>query len=90
MTPPNIRDYHGWYGAHFRDQAEGAMPNGTRVEKIGFEEGDQHQPGTKAVVLGSWAVPDQGYAYFVEWEPNPRVAVLVRGHRIRRIDETPA
>jgi hypothetical protein len=77
-----IQLYEGWGGMHTREQAAGAIPNGTRVRKDVSEDGDSHPVGTRATVLGSLYEPDLGYGYFVEWEPTPRVAVFVAGFKI--------
>jgi hypothetical protein len=78
-----IRLHDGWTGVHTRDEAAGAIPNGTRVYKDVFEDGDTHPTGARATVLGSLYAPGPGYAYFVEWDDTPRVAVLVAGMKIR-------
>ena len=65
-------------------QAEGAIPNGTSVEKTNAEEGDLHPNGSKGKVTGSIAV-DQSmidesmperlksvkFGYFVKWDESP-------------------
>jgi hypothetical protein len=79
----------GWNGAFMRKQAEGAIPNGTRIVKINAEAEDAHQNGTPGVVLGSMMHPEimnGAYFYFVEWAPKPRTAVGVMGMKIRVAD----
>jgi hypothetical protein len=80
---PVIRRYEGWGGLHTREQAAGAIPNATRVYKDVAEVGDSHPVGSRATVLGSLYLSGLGYGYFVEWDAQPRVAVLVAGRKIR-------
>ncbi|MFQ5874778.1 MAG: hypothetical protein ACE5JL_13425 [Dehalococcoidia bacterium] len=72
------------------DQAPGAIPNGTRVEKINSEPGDGHPDGTTGRVIGSVAVEDPRlparYVYFVEWVDLPAVPVAVGDNRIREVE----
>lgn len=80
-------------GAHTTEQAEGAIPNGSRIRKAVMEEGDTHPIGALATVVGSvgplpfrqW---DQVYGYFVEWDEMPGVAVFVHdgGGRIEKVE----
>jgi hypothetical protein len=69
-----------------RDQAEGAIPNGTRVRKINVEPRDAHPEGAEAVVVGSIGpAPWKGkmtYGYFVEWDDTPGIPVFITGTRI--------
>jgi hypothetical protein len=71
---------------HTRDEAPGAMKNGTRVRKVVSESGDAHPLGSLATVLGSLHHPTLGYAYFVEWDDRPRTATAVVGAKIDRAD----
>jgi hypothetical protein len=80
----NIREYVGWTGAYTTDQAKGAYANGTVVLKAMSELGDLVKNGARGRVLGSMHHPGMGYGYFVEWDQNPRVAVLVTEKRLRR------
>lgn len=80
-----IRVYPGWVGVHTRDEALGALPNGTRVRKTKNEPGDAHPIGSFARILGSIHVPEYGYGYFVEWEDAPRVAVMVVQAKIEKV-----
>lgn len=64
-------------------QAEGAIPNGTRVEKQNAESGDTHPNGSIGTVTASVAVPpsvmkdapdnikDVKFGYFVKWDGSP-------------------
>lgn len=88
---PGMRSEPGWIGEFSRDQATGAIENGTAVAKIKSEPEDTHQDGAMATVLGSLAVPEDlraeypcEFVYWVEWYDTPRCAVFVGGHRIRR------
>lgn len=79
----NIRSYPGWIGQHTRDEAPGALPNGSRVRKIKEDPGGDSTPiGTLGTVLGSLWEVSVGYAYFVEWDGRPRLARLVVGWKI--------
>jgi hypothetical protein len=81
-----LATYPGWFGVHTRQQEPGAIPNGARVRKIDCDRGDAHAVGTCATILGSVVHPERGFAYFVEWDPKPRVAVLVVGDKIAPIE----
>lgn len=65
----------GWIGSHTTREAPGAWGNGARVRKVSTDEGGT-APGTLGRVLGSLYCPEGGYAYFIEWEDKPRVAVM--------------
>jgi hypothetical protein len=47
MSGPLSRlvNYPGWIGQHTREEAEGALENGTRVRKIGSRPRERHQDG---------------------------------------------
>lgn len=77
-----FREYPGYIGVHSREQAPGAMPNGTRVIKVAGEPSDTHPIGARATVLGSVSTP-ANLAYFVEWDASPRHAVLVIAWKIQ-------
>lgn len=79
MTEP--RFFPGYHGLHVRDELPGAMPNGTRVRKVGSKPDDTHPDGALATVLGSWAHPEIGFGYFVEWDSHPLHAVFVASFR---------
>jgi len=74
MTVPNINNEPGWYGSFTRDQAEGALPNGTPIVKVNSEPNDATPDGTKGSILGSIAAEGLLF-YFVEWSSRPRVAI---------------
>lgn len=86
----DIREYPGYVGAHTRNEAVGAFPNGTRIRKCLAEEGDAHPVGVIGSVLGSIAVPETAeelhkispYCYFVEWDDQPKKAVFTAGKKI--------
>jgi hypothetical protein len=67
-----------------REQAPGAWPNGTRVEKTIFGKNDAHHPGDRGTVLGSIGAPQGIYGYFVEWDDTPGISVLVISTRIAK------
>lgn len=91
---PMIGYEPGWLGGFTRNQAPGAHPNGSRVVKVREEDGDSTPLGTGGTVLGSLDGSALGYrnpdgsvvrfAYFVEWEDKPRVAVGVLDWKIDR------
>lgn len=70
-----------YHGRHTRDEAAGAMLNGSRVRKVASEPRDAHQNGALATVLGSMHAPGIGFGYFVAWDDDPLFAVFVAGHR---------
>ena len=70
-------------------EAEGAIPNGTRVRKTREDpEGDITPIGTQGVVLASHRVDIDGvtYAYFVEWDTTPGVPIGCGDWKIERVD----
>jgi hypothetical protein len=76
----------GWVGAFTRQQAKGAWPNGTRVVKIAEDpSGDLSPPGSEGAVLGSVSVPERGVAYFIEWDHQPKHAVVCVGWKLNRL-----
>jgi hypothetical protein len=89
----NVREEPGWTGGFTREQADGAIPNGTRVRKCRLESGDAHPVGSLGVVLGSMATPldllpafpDDHFAYFVEWDDHPRMAVGIIASKIEAL-----
>jgi hypothetical protein len=65
------------------EQAAGAWPNGTRVEKANSCETDAHRDGALGTVRGSIAAG--GYlGYFVEWDDLSGVPVFVAAPRLRK------
>jgi hypothetical protein len=79
-----LHEHPGYAGMFTRHQMPGAIANGTRIVKTASEPGDANPDGTLGTVLGSVGHPDVGNAYFVEWDTKPRVACLVRAHRITK------
>ena len=65
-----------------KNQAEGALPNGTRIEKVNSEPGDGHPDGAVGTVIGSIGpavipgFPDR-YVYFVVWDEAPGAGLPV-------------
>ena len=83
----NIENHQGYVGAFTRDQAKGAIPNETRIQKTNSEKGDPTPDGTPGTVLGSMRAPESMgklLMYFVEWENRPRVAVGIMATKIER------
>jgi len=74
-----------------RDEAPGAIPNGTFVVKCNtnLAEKDKHPDGAPAHVLGSIGPIDymglkNVYGYFVEWLDKPNTPCFIVGTRIRK------
>jgi hypothetical protein len=84
-----IQKHAGYIGMFTRRQAEGAIANGRRVEKVVSERGDTHPLGSRATVLGSVCL-DGRIFYFLEWDASPRVAVGVVAEKIHLVDGPPA
>lgn len=79
----------GWRGAFTRDEADGALPNGTAIQKVKSEPGDFNPIGARGTVLGSLRAPSLGVAYFIEWETLPRCAVVVAAWKISAVQQEP-
>jgi hypothetical protein len=75
--------HDGYTGDFTRQQAQGAIPNGTRIVKCGTIPGDTREDGAPGTVLGSIGHGPL-MLYFVEWDSAPRTAVAVASHRIER------
>lgn len=76
--------------AFTREEARGALRNGTRVEKTEFAPTDGHQIGAKAIILGSLGPIEfegnpQLYGYFVEWDDRPGIPCFITSTRIRQV-----
>jgi hypothetical protein len=82
------------------EQAEGAFPNGTRIEKIQSDETDSHRNGAKGKVIGSMGNKStsitistkygsriSNYIYFVEWDDTPDIPVAIAGFRLKEVKE---
>lgn len=77
-------------------EAEGAIPNGTRILKVASYSGDASDVGERGTVLSSLDVPEDmkndpvtgnpiKYAYFVEWDHTPGVPVLITDFKIAEL-----
>ena len=74
-------------------EAEGAIPNGTRIVKVFAEEGDGHQVGDEGVVFSSVATPEGmkeqfpevDYMYWIVWDDMPSLPIAVSSHKIGRL-----
>lgn len=71
-------------------EAEGAIPNQTRVRKCNTKPGDSYPDGTEGTVLSSVDCSEDPnvphpFAYFISWDPQPGVPVLIGGHRIKEL-----
>lgn len=94
MKQPRIGYERGWIGAFTRDQAEGAIPNGTVIVKCASEDEDGNPNGALGVVLGSIDGMlfdremckrfDARFMYWVEWQMRPRAAVAVVDRKIKK------
>lgn len=84
----DLQEEPGWLGVFTRQQAPGAIQNGTTIVKSAMGPGDGTPIGTRGTVLGSFSMEPfmPGFFYFVEWENKPRVAVGIRG-RITPLDQ---
>lgn len=79
----NIRNHPRYKGSFTRSEApEAKFKNGARVRKMLFEHGDGHALDTLGTVLGSIHERTIGTAYFVEFDPDPNIAVLVIEEKI--------
>jgi len=65
----------GYIGHYIEGQADGAVPNGQRVVKVADEKGDAHTLGDTATVISSYAHPELGLMYFIEWDDRPKLIV---------------
>jgi len=68
-------------------QAEGAIPNGTRVEKVKSDPDDGHQDGDTATVRGSISTFENRYLYAVEFDDVPGVKIVIISSRIGVLNE---
>jgi hypothetical protein len=87
---PELQVYPGYVGLHTREQAPGAIANGTRVIKTKTEPGDGHPVGAQATVLGSIRSPPDlqhvaPYFYFVEWDADPKIVVGVISTKVAEL-----
>ena len=95
MAKAKIGLHPGYEGLFTRDQADGALPNGTRIVKANSERGDAHPDGSLGTILGSFARPPDltgreradwaeiKFCYFVEFDAAPRVAIGTLDKKIR-------
>ena len=83
-----ITEHEGYRGSFTTAQAEGAIPNGSKVIKVLSKHGDAHADGELATVLGSLMHPsNQGVLlYFVEWDTSPKYAVGIIGDKIKAVN----
>lgn len=73
-----------------RNEAAGALRNGTRVEKTTTRTGDTHQDGARATVIGSLGpIAFEGipkvFGYWLLWDDTPGVPVFIAGNRVREV-----
>ncbi len=82
-----FRTEPGYVGAFTREQADGAIPNGSKVRKVAVEHGDAHPVGALAIVLGSIREPygEHRIMYFLEWDRLPRHAVGCIAWKIEQV-----
>ena len=67
-----------------RDEAWGAMRNGTVIEKCNSQPGDSFPDGTRGMIVGSQIIKVEHF-YFILWEPMPKVPIAISMHRIRPV-----
>lgn len=80
----NIDNHPGYLGVFTRDQAAGAIPNGSKIVKTKSDGTDSNPDGTPGKVLGSFHPTGVPYPmYFVEWDRKPHIAVAISGPRIK-------
>lgn len=85
-----VKAHPGWTGCFMREQAVGAILNGTRIVKTAPEPGDAHAVGAPGNVLGSWDTPPDmplfqhiKFGYFVEWDDAPKTACAIMDFKIK-------
>lgn len=79
-----IQYYPGFISPFTRDQAPGALPNGTRVVKVKEDDSsDLHSIGEMGTILGSLSHPAVGIGYFVQWDSRPRMPTFVVAGKIK-------
>jgi hypothetical protein len=72
-----IREHPGWTGIFSMQQHPAAkFPNGSRVEKILCEPGDDQLLGAKGTVLGPVSSEAVGIGCFVEFDYRPHAALI--------------
>jgi len=83
-----FRPEKGWNGWFTRYSAPGAIPNGTRIMKVVYEENDMCKYGEMGIVLGSFdaPVPPVKIMYFVEWDKEPKKAVAILDYKITALN----
>lgn len=84
MEETGLGHHDGYAGVFTKHQAEGAIPNGTKIVKTNSVAGDATPDGMGGVVLGSMDSGDHGLLYFVEWDDRPRMAVGTIALKIKR------
>ena len=92
MRAPMMVTEPGITGMFTRDQAEGAIPNGSRVSKCNsVPYSDATPDGTGGVVLGSIGPIDLKipslppmFGYWVMWDNRPNHAVFIMGLKVQK------
>ncbi len=84
MKAPEFKYKEGYTGAFCDEDATEDVPHrkGARIVKAKSDPGDTTPTGTLGTVLGSVFAPDLGYAYFIEWDDMPRVAVFAVAYKL--------
>jgi hypothetical protein len=78
-----------------KEQARGALPNGTRVRKVGTRAGDGHANGALGTIEGSLGPLDKDaphgpiYAYCVKWDDTPNIPCWVSSPRVEPVGPIP-
>jgi len=73
------------------EQAEGAIPNGTRVEKINSNSSDAHVDGSEGIIVASVGpivhLGRMTISYFVCWDDAPDFPVGILDSRVRPLNK---
>jgi hypothetical protein len=74
------------------DEAPGALPNGTRIQKTNSGPSDRHQDGDQGTVIGSVGPgimkeygPNPHYLYFVVWDDWGKLPIGIADFRIKPV-----
>lgn len=81
------------FAVYMREQAEGAIPNGTPIVKVNSEPEDTHKDGAPGVVVGSLACPPalrkqsgEAFFYFIEWDDLPGTPIGAIASKVQVAD----
>ena len=81
-----IRLYPGFDSPFTRNEAVGALANGTRVVKVLEDVSrDLHPVGTVGTIMGSLHLNSLGNAYFVAWDDRPTMPTFCVAGKIKSL-----